>query len=264
MSSHWKGNLDEVELHVGDVLAFRSWSLIDVGSTRFKYYGDDATFRFDGPILSSISYNHLWESKEQTFSCRFKTQHLEMMIPSNPHKHTPGCHYREKKLDVEPSLKAQYISEGYDKYIYELSVLHGAYYSSKYMHTFFPSPSYRTSVMYCTCSLSRTEMKPETFCSCGFYAKKVHSKHDFAGDISGVVRLSGRIIEGTKGYRAEKLEILALFQPTLLSAVPTHIPLGHRRLYRKTICKQLSERYDVPIIPRYKMNYKTPEDTLKY
>jgi hypothetical protein len=54
---------------------------------------------------------------------------------------------------------------------------------------------------------------PREECTCGFYAYSDPKKH-VLGHIKGVVRLSGRTLIGTKGWRFERGEIVALRKPT--------------------------------------------------
>lgn len=45
-------------------------------------------------------------------------------------------------------------------------------------------------------------------CTCGFYA--YHETCELRGDIVAIVKASGEVIVGTKGFRAEKAEVVAL------------------------------------------------------
>lgn len=57
-----------------------------------------------------------------------------------------------------------------------------------------------------------TSAAPSRSCTCGFYARTEDDKHGFSNGIQGVVRSSGRIILGDRGYRAEKSRIVALYR----------------------------------------------------
>jgi hypothetical protein len=57
-------------------------------------------------------------------------------------------------------------------------------------------------------------------CSCGFYAYfPGKGSHHSAGNISGLVKGTGRVVRGPKGFRSEKAEILAFIRPS----APTNI-----------------------------------------
>lgn len=54
---------------------------------------------------------------------------------------------------------------------------------------------------------------PERGCGCGFYATHQSKDTDERGEVLGVVEAYGRVIVGTKGFRAEKVKIVALQHP---------------------------------------------------
>lgn len=56
---------------------------------------------------------------------------------------------------------------------------------------------------------------PDEKCKCGFYAYTSETLESFeAGGVLGVIRGSGRTLIGTKGFRCEKAEIVAVLDPT--------------------------------------------------
>lgn len=79
---------------------------------------------------------------------------------------------------------------------------------------------------------------PVRHCSCGFYGW-YNMRHVAGGGnrITGVVEASGRVILGTKGFRAEKVQLLALCSEEL-------------RWRDRRKAKRLGEIYDVPLYRR--------------
>lgn len=74
--------------------------------------------------------------------------------------------------------------------------------------------TFRKGINTATCTgmlRSGSHQAPFMRCTCGFYAKKWEHRFEYPSQISGIVRLSGRVIEGTRGYRASKLEVIGLF-----------------------------------------------------
>lgn len=56
---------------------------------------------------------------------------------------------------------------------------------------------------------------PGERCRCGFYAFTTETLESFeTGGVIGVIRGTGRTLIGTKGFRSEKAEIVALLDPT--------------------------------------------------
>lgn len=85
---------------------------------------------------------------------------------------------------------------------------------------------------------------PGEFCTCGFYAYNSQVGDYIANPVQGVVRLTGRILVGTKGYRAQKGEVVALLEPT--DAVNDKA----RLVYGRSASELLREAFpDVPILP---------------
>jgi hypothetical protein len=51
---------------------------------------------------------------------------------------------------------------------------------------------------------------PEAECACGIYAKHLPGNYDYRGLVIGVIKAYGKVILGTKGFRAQYAEIEAL------------------------------------------------------
>jgi hypothetical protein len=59
---------------------------------------------------------------------------------------------------------------------------------------------------------------PSAKCSCGFYGRyDIQGALYQGGDVTGVIEVSGRVILGTKGVRAERARIVALAGAPLLT-----------------------------------------------
>jgi hypothetical protein len=72
---------------------------------------------------------------------------------------------------------------------------------------------------------------PDPDCTCGFYATYQPSSnggHFFAYPVAGIIEASGRIILGTKGFRAQRTRIVALMNTAPYS-------------------RDAAEMYDVPL-----------------
>lgn len=85
---------------------------------------------------------------------------------------------------------------------------------------------------------------PHEWCTCGFYAyNTAASLGDYAAPIVGVVRLTGRVLVGSKGFRAQRGEIVALLNPS--DVVNTRAETA----YGATARALLDQSYpDVPIL----------------
>ena len=113
-----------------------------------------------------------------------------------------------------------------------------------------PSASCQCTVCTAACS-PQPEQKleqhavPDESCACGFYAytspktRETYSGHD--GNVFGVIRGTGRTLIGTKGFRSEKAEIVALLDPS-------H---GRDGTYGEWMADRLRSVYpEVPLLPR--------------
>lgn len=59
---------------------------------------------------------------------------------------------------------------------------------------------------------------PNANCSCGFYAYYgADQTESHVGNVTGIIEASGRVIVGSKGFKAEKARVVALIEPGLHS-----------------------------------------------
>lgn len=77
---------------------------------------------------------------------------------------------------------------------------------------------------------------PDLDCTCGFWAVKRREDVEYTGNVTLRVELLGKVIEGTKGYRASRQRILAIeFAPSYCQALAckaTVTHLSHRSIHR--------------------------------
>lgn len=88
-------------------------------------------------------------------------------------------------------------------------------------------------------------------CGCGFYGYQ-HGSNDYyspgtggKGPVGGVIRGYGKVILGTRGFRAEKVEILALYIDA------EKLQMADHKLDDGLIRARLAHNYGVPIFEDY-------------
>lgn len=122
--------------------------------------------------LASVSMQYVWTSVEQTATCA----------------RTPPMFHVHRGEHVEPVYRA-------------LPAFRGEV-----------SDDSISGEEACVCNAWEDHRIPGLYCSCGIYGWYQHyQKHlnEFRGYFSGVIEVSGRVVLGTKGFRAERAKIIA-------------------------------------------------------
>lgn len=157
------------------------------------------TWRFRGRALSSVSMTHTWSESQQKAHC---------------HANTPAAHVHLPNGQLDPV----FLDEKRNNW-----------------RNYADTHSYGSDrVCVLRCWLQHPVPMGQCHCGIyGWYAPDTSDLFSFSGEVVGVTKNSGRILLGTKGFRAERSEIVAVAPFTYSVAEEAYL-LHHLKRARST------------------------------
>jgi hypothetical protein len=222
----------EAQLIPGTLRGYRCWNVIETAalSSMLGYLSRVKTTtptHIDG-VLTSVSTPNDWLTVEQEAVCKPRGQ-----VGRSFHYH------------VVSQIAAQPPSVLLSGMTYEI------------IHT-SDETVIRWSCVRDDCDVARAQSHsaPAPGCRCGIYGwyDLNDAMVEHSGEVLGVIEVSGRVILGTRGFRAERAKIVAL-APNTSGLNPTY---DHSSLTRRF--QALGARYEVPMLDPGELYRRYPPD----